>query len=46
MAPLTAWLPARPNQDFDLVVTIVGPGASVLLKEWAPLARFFANRFV
>lgn len=39
MAPLTAWLPARPNQDFDLVVKIVGPGASVLLKEWAPIAQ-------
>lgn len=44
MAPLTAWLPARPNQDFDLVVNIVGPGASVLLKEWAPLAQSLTHQ--
>jgi len=39
MAPLTAWLPARPNQDFDLVVKIVGPGASMPLREWTPIAH-------
>lgn len=44
MAPLTAWLPARPNQDFDLVVTIVGPGASALLKEWTPLAQSLTHQ--
>lgn len=44
MAPLTAWLPARPHQDFDLVVRIVGPGASVLLKEWTPIAHFLIER--
>jgi hypothetical protein len=44
MAPLTAWLPARSNQDFDLVIKIVGPGASVLLKEWSPIAQFLIDR--
>lgn len=44
MAPLTAWLPARSNQDFDLAVNIVGPGASVLLKEWSPIGQFLIDR--
>jgi hypothetical protein len=44
MAPFTAWLPARPNQDFDLVVKLVGPGASVLLKEWTPIAHSLIER--
>lgn len=44
MAPLTAWLPACANQDFDLVVKIVGPGASVLLKEWTPIAQFLIGQ--
>lgn len=44
MAPLTAWLPARSSQDFDLIVKIAGPGASVLLKEWAPIAQFLVDR--
>lgn len=39
MAPLTAWLPAHCTQDFDLIVKIVGPGASSLLKEWSPIAQ-------
>jgi hypothetical protein len=44
MAPLTAWLPARSNQDIDLVVKIVGPGASALLNEWSPIAQFLIDR--
>jgi hypothetical protein len=44
MAPLTAWLPTHSNQDFDLVVKIVGPGASFLLKEWSPIAQFLIDR--
>jgi hypothetical protein len=41
MAPFTAWLPARPNQDFDLVIKIVGPAASGLLKDWTLIAQAF-----
>ena len=44
MAPLTAWLPARSNQDFDFIVKIVGPGASVLLNEWSPIAQILIDR--
>lgn len=44
MAPLTAWLPARPNQDFDLVVKIVGPGTSALFKEWSPFFQYLADQ--
>jgi hypothetical protein len=44
MAPFTAWLPARSNQDFDLAVNIVGPGASVLLKDWSPIGQFLLDR--
>jgi hypothetical protein len=44
MAPFTAWLPARPNQDFDLVVKLVGTGASLLLKEWTPIAHSLIER--
>jgi hypothetical protein len=39
MAPLTAWLPARPTQDFDLIIKIVGPAASGLMKDWTPIAE-------
>ena len=39
MAPLTAWLPARANQDFDLIIKIVGPAASGLMKDWTPIAQ-------
>lgn len=28
MAPFTAWLPARPDQEFDLVIKIVGDGVA------------------
>jgi hypothetical protein len=39
MAPLTTWLPARPNRDFDLIIKIVGLAASGLLKDWTPIAQ-------
>lgn len=39
MAPFTAWLPARPNQDFDLIIKIVGVAASGLMKDWAFIAQ-------
>lgn len=44
MAPLTAWLPADSDQDFDLVVKVVGPGASALLKHWSPIAQCLIDR--
>ncbi len=44
MAPFTAWLPARPVQDFDLVIKIVGLGATSLFKEWQPIAQFLIER--
>lgn len=39
MAPFSAWLPARPNQDFDLAVKIVGRSASGLIDELATIAQ-------
>ena len=39
MAPFSAWLPARPNQDFDLTVKIVGRSASGLIDDLAPIAQ-------
>jgi hypothetical protein len=39
MAPLTGWLPVRSNQDFDLVVKIVGSETSGLAKGWIPIAQ-------
>jgi hypothetical protein len=39
MAPFSAWLPARPNQDFDLTVKIVGRGASGLIDELATIVQ-------
>ena len=39
MAPFSAWLPAHPNQDFDLTVKIVGRGASGLIDELASIAQ-------
>ena len=39
MAPLSAWLPARSNQDFDLVVKIVGNGAAGLIDEFATIGQ-------
>jgi len=43
MAPLSAWLPTCPNQDFDLVVKIVGPGAFALFKESWPITQFLVD---
>jgi hypothetical protein len=39
MAPFSAWLPAHPNQDFDLTVKIVGSSASGLIDELAAIVR-------
>lgn len=39
MAPFSAWLPARPNLDFDLTVKIVGSSASGLIDELASIAQ-------
>jgi hypothetical protein len=39
MAPFSAWLPAHPNQDFDLTVKIVGRSASGLINDLAPIAQ-------
>jgi hypothetical protein len=39
MAPFSAWLPARPNQDFDLTLKIVGRSASGLIDELEPVAK-------
>ena len=39
MAPFSAWLPARPNQDFDLAVKVVGRSASGLIDELASIAQ-------
>lgn len=44
MAPFTAWLPARPNQDFDLVIKIVGPAASGLTKDWTLVAQWLTQK--
>ena len=39
MAPLTTWLPACPNRDFDLIIKIVSFAATGLLKDWTPIAQ-------
>jgi len=39
MAPFSAWLPARSNQDFDLAVKIVGRSASGLIDALATIAE-------
>ncbi|MBI4000880.1 MAG: hypothetical protein HY348_03750, partial [Nitrospira defluvii] len=44
MAPFTAWLPPHPTQDFDLVVKVVGSGASQLLRDWLPLAHVLIDQ--
>ena len=44
MAPFTAWLPARPTHDYDLIVKIVGVGARTLFKGWAPIAQYLADQ--
>lgn len=43
MAPFTSWLPAHSTQDFDLVVKVVGQGASQLFTEWTPLAQILID---
>jgi len=40
MAPFTARLPVRPDQDVDLIIKIVGPPASGLVKDWTFIAQF------
>ncbi|MCA1957624.1 MAG: hypothetical protein LDL14_03730 [Nitrospira sp.] len=45
MAPLTAWMPVRAeHQDLDLVVKVVGHGASEFLDDWVPVVRLLASR--
>ena len=44
MAPLSQWLPARSNQDFDLVVKIVGNGAADLIEEFTPVGQTLTAR--
>lgn len=44
MAPLSAWLPVRSSQDFDLVITIVGPGLSRLTDEFALIGQSLVER--
>ncbi|OAI43739.1 hypothetical protein AYO43_09935 [Nitrospira sp. SCGC AG-212-E16] len=39
MAPFSAWLPAHSNQDFDLVVKLVGRSASGVIDEFATIAQ-------
>lgn len=39
MAPFSAWLPARPNLDFDLTVKVVGRNASGLIDELASIVQ-------
>ncbi len=43
MAPFTSWLPSHSTQDFDLVVKVVGQGASQLFTEWTPLAHILID---
>lgn len=44
MAPFSAWLPACPNQDFDLTVKVVGSSASGLIDELATIVRALTLR--
>jgi hypothetical protein len=44
MAPLSPWLPVRPNQDFDLIVNVVGSTPSTLMKDWTPVGQVLAQR--
>ena len=39
MAPFTAWLPARLDQEVDLIIKIVGPTTSALVKDRAVIAQ-------
>lgn len=42
MAPFTAWLPVRPDQDIDLVVKFVGTDVPGLLAEFPAFAQVLA----
>jgi len=44
MAPLTAWLPAQSNKDFDLVVKFVSPRVACLAGEFAVIGQTLADR--
>lgn len=44
MAPLSAWLPVRSNQDFDLVIQVVGDGAARLIDEFAAVGQPLVER--
>lgn len=44
MAPLSAWLPARSSQDFDLVVKIVGNGTAGLIEEFATIGQALTDQ--
>lgn len=44
MAPLSAWLPARSNQNFDLVVKIVGNGAASLIEEFVTIGQVLTGQ--
>jgi hypothetical protein len=44
MAPLSAWLPARSNQDFDLVIKFVGNGAAGLVEEFTAIGQALTDQ--
>ncbi|HEU4685048.1 MAG TPA: hypothetical protein VFS39_11165 [Nitrospira sp.] len=44
MAPFADWLPVRPAEDFDLVVKIIGPAASVIAKDWTRITQELARQ--
>lgn len=44
MAPLSAWLPARSGQDFDLVVKIMGNNAAGLIEEFATIGQALTDQ--
>lgn len=44
MAPFTAWLPVRPDQDVDLIIKIVGSPASRLVKDWTFIAQSLTQK--
>lgn len=44
MAPFTAWLPVRPDQDVDVIIKIVGSVASTLAKDWTCIAQSLTQK--
>lgn len=44
MAPLSAWLPVRSTQDFDLVINVVGEGAARLIDEFTAVGQSLVER--